>query len=346
MPRAAAGLAVHPDLRPPDGRHGRGQRARRPGLWAADRGGTDPGTADPRCRGAGPSRVGYCQPAAGRTWPGPCAVRIKNSTSGRSQRCWQRRDGSEDGHELVRARADRDRRSHHRAGGERLTQLRGPHTAHSRPKHCSRIRASLSRSRTRCGGRASITDATVARTIARTDENPTAAPHSTLTLERTPFPSPSATATASPTPAPSPQPRRTARSRQTAGDASGAAHSHSREEYSGGNTCRPCSNCNRPKARSNGDFVRSLAPAATPSGPGPARHFAWPRSGRDFARPRSHFTGPRVGFAPWSFARTTRLAAIRAPNMRRKAGEKDSGRLSFAAPSKPKLTASRDRRCS
>ena len=91
-------------------------------------------------------------------------------------------------------------------------------------------------------------------------------------------------------------------------------------------------------------------PTATAPGPGPDCDFArpcdYPALTDSLARPWTHFTGPRTGFAPCSFARTARLAAIRAPNIQRKPGEKDSRWLSFAAPSKPDTIAGRDRRWS
>ena len=328
VPDAACGCrpGVHPDLRPPDGRDGRSQRARRPGLRAADRGGTDPGTADPRCRGAGPSRVGYRQPAAGRPGPDHAQSGSRTRRADGLSAAGQRRSGSGDGHELVRARADRDRRSHHRASGAvGATQaVRTPHTAGR--STASRIRASLSRSRTR-RGRADITHTTTGGAVARADENPTAAPHSTLTPERTPFPSPSATATASPTPAPSATP-----SHAAPGDAGRQQTTTPQARLTataGRNTPQATPAGPGPTATSPGPGPAATSPgpgpAATPSGPdpaatspgpgpaatspgpgpattspgpGPGRDFARPRTrrdltrswpDRDFARPRTHF---------------------------------------------------------
>ena len=138
VPDAARGCrpGVHPNLRSPDGRDGSSQRTRRPGLRAADRGGTDPSTADPQCRGAGPSRVGDCQPAAGR--PGPDHAQSGSRARRADGLCTagQRRGGSGDGYDPVRAGADRGRRSRRRAGCNYLGSSNDWRTAHRRPKHC------------------------------------------------------------------------------------------------------------------------------------------------------------------------------------------------------------------
>jgi hypothetical protein len=97
-------------------------------------------------------------------------------------------------------------------------------------------------------------------------------------------------------------PRNTARCRQTASDASGAAHSHDWEKYPGGDTCRPWPNCNRPEAWSDCNFTRSR----------PECDFArlWPGCDSLGARPGRDFTGSGAGLTPRRPARVARLAAL------------------------------------
>ena len=323
VPDAACGCRSggYPTLRPPDGRDGRGQRARRPGLRAADRGGTDPGTAVPRCRDAGPSRVGDRQPAAGR--PGP-----DHAQSGSGARradglsaAGQRRGGSGDSHEPVRARAGRDRRSHRRASGAAWATQAIWRTAHSTPKHCrphpgkpiaqpnapgqGRYHPHRSR-RGRCTNRPEV---------------PPRRRTAPLTPTRTPSPNRlPATATASPTPAPSATPSHAApgdagRQQTTTPQARPTA-------TAGRNTPQATpvgtwSNCNLPRSRPGCDFARPWPAATAPRSrtrlrlprSRTRRDFTRSRPGCDFARTRTHLSGPRIGFAPWSLARAARLTA-------------------------------------